>query len=389
MASEEKHYRAVKLRLYPTPEQQVLIEKTFGCCRFVYNHYLAQKIKFWKEQQKSVSWIDCQNHLSKKLKPKHTWLQDVSSQALIWSLRHLDRTYRSFMQGSGFPKFKSKRESCQSYTEGNNSRLKDGRLWLPKLGSLYTAGANDRLLQGRLKSVTVSKIGSGKYFVSALFEIPESVALCKGYQQPLSACGIDFGVVQPLTIANQSRSLVLGKHEREKLILAEKRRQQYQKQFSRKKKGSKNQAKARIKVARAYERESNIRREFQEQTSCLLAKTFKKIIVEDLKLSKMTRQVCRTKDGSPRKNVSAKAGLNRELLRIGYSYLVVRLAAKCKKFGGELVKVSPMFTSQTCSACSHIDKQSRESQSRFRCTSCGFKLNADVNAARNILNKGI
>jgi putative transposase len=200
--------------------------------------------------------------------------------------------------------------------------------------------------------------------------------------------GIDLGVVRPVTVAYENGSAVAGRKASRVLKEKELKRRRYQRQLARKKSGSNNREKARRRVARAYQRERNYRKDWVEKTSTKLATTFRVIIFEDLKLNNMTRSAKGTVD-KPGKNVAAKSGLNRELLRLGIAQLVLRTTQKAERLGGVVIKVDPKFTSQTCSECGVIDKFSRKSQAVFHCNHCGCKLNADKNAARNILARGL
>jgi putative transposase len=200
--------------------------------------------------------------------------------------------------------------------------------------------------------------------------------------------GIDLGVVRPVTVAYENGSAVAGRKASRVLKEKELKRRRYQRQLARKQRGSSNREKSRHKLSRAYQCERNYRKDWVEKTSTKLATTFRVIIFEDLKLNNMTRSAKGTVE-SPGKNVAAKAGLNRELLRLGIAQLVLRTTQKAERLGGLVIKVDPKFTSQTCSECGVIDKSSRKSQAVFHCTSCGHTLNADKNAARNILSRGL
>lgn len=171
--------KAYKYRLYPNKEQEIIINKSIGSCRFVFNHYLAKRISVYKENQKSLSYNDNANNL-KELKKEFEWLNEVDSISLQQTLKDLDQAYKNFFrrvkQGeSGFPKFKSKRNNKQSYRtqfiktiSGGNIRIENNKILLPKLK--WIKFANSRTFNGQIKNVTISKTKTGKYFASVLVE---------------------------------------------------------------------------------------------------------------------------------------------------------------------------------------------------------------------------
>jgi putative transposase len=161
------------------------------------------------------------------------------------------------------------------------------------------------------------------------------------------------------------------------------RRQQLrrlQRRLARARPGSNRRARVKRALARLRAREADTRKDWAEKASTAIARRFDRIRVEDLRISNMTRSAKGTAE-APGRNVRQKAGLNREIMRSGWGLLVRRLEEKAP---GRVEKVTPHFTSQRCSACGHVDPESRESQARFVCTACGFADNADVNAAGNI-----
>ena len=159
--------KAYKYRIYPNKQQEELIQKTFGCCRFVYNTYLAKRIKLYEESKKSLSYVQCANDM-KKLKSELEWLKEVDSTALQSSLKDLDAAYQKFFkEHSGYPKFKSKKTHKFSYKSkctNGNIQYCDKHIKLPKLGMVKTK--NKLMPKGRILNATISQNASGKYFVS-------------------------------------------------------------------------------------------------------------------------------------------------------------------------------------------------------------------------------
>ena len=189
-------------------------------------------------------------------------------------------------------------------------------------------------------------------------------------------------------VSDSGKCVTTGRRFKAALLKKEQRRKHYQRILARKQKGSNNRNKIKRRVARAFRNEANLRTDHNHKCSTKIAQHFHTVVVEDLKVINMTRSAKGTAE-APGTNVAAKAGLNREILRLGWGQFTSFLAYKTARYGGELIRVNPAYTSQACSSCGVVDKASRENQSRFKCVHCGFTLNADHNAARNILAKGL
>jgi transposase len=187
--------------------------------------------------------------------------------------------------------------------------------------------------------------------------------------------GIDRGVAVSAALSTGDLLHAPGLSARE-----QRRMQRLQRRLARAQRGSNRRARVKLAIARLRVRETDRRKDWAEKTSTGIARRFDVIRVEDLQIRNMTRSAKGTA-GSPGRSVRAKTGLNREIMRSGWGLLVRRLQ---DKEPGRVEKIKPAFTSQRCSACGHVDANSRESQARFVCTACGFACNADVNAARNI-----
>ena len=377
----------LKVRLYPTAAQRIMIEKTFGCCRLVYNTMLAKRKEAWSTNKENIH----KNVFITALpatKKKFPWLSEVDSTALQQSLNDMDNAYqRFFKQGNGFPKFKSKHDR-QSFRITMSIQAKGDRLKIGKLGQIRCRNLMDRYNNEKIKNATVSKEPDGRYYASVLIEKDTTIL---DHAHEFLACGIDVGVAKPLTIGweNNSGKLV-AKHTgmvfTNRLAIKEDRRKRYQRQLARKQKGSAGFKRAKRKVARAFATERHYREDWHKKTAHYLCSTFTEIHFEDLNLTGMTKAVKPNADGI-RKGHAAKAGLNRELLRMGFSALMIRVHQKAEQYGTKVVFVDPKHTSQCCSACGHTEKANRKTQSRFKCMSCGFTANADQNASWNILRR--
>jgi len=371
--------RAVKVRLYPNKTQQKLLQKHFGATRYIYNRSLALKKYAYQKFGIKLSATQLINRLP-KLKKRHSWLKEIDSQALQQSIRHLDEAFKHFFrrvksgETPGFPKFKSKKYHKQSFQYPQRVKIKGNKVYLPKIGWIKAKGLRDDLI-GKIKTVTIS-YEAYRYYASILLEIEaEPVKLVR---EPI---GIDVGVVHTITDSNGNHHSIKDyspKYEKElkKLI-------KLQKALARKQRGSKNYQKAKIKLSRQHKRVSNIRYNFLHQVSYKYSEN--QAIVEELNIKAMSKSAKGTMK-NPGKNVKAKAKLNRLILQNGWGMFFTLLEYKTDY---NLIKVNPKQTSQTCSRCGYVDKKNRVSQSRFVCKSCGFAINADVNAAKNILVRGI
>lgn len=244
--------KSYKFRIYPNAEQRIQIEKTFGCCRFVYNYFLAQRINAYKDFGKAILLFEQSRELTKMKKAEETkWLMKVDRDACDRELRHLESAYKNFFHGlkagkyAGFPKFKSKKSNEFSYTTHKmkqNIKVLDDCIQLPKPGLVKCRVSKQ--VEGRILSVTVSKNPSGKYFVSISCTDVEIKPLSKTEK----SVGIDLGVKSFVVDSNG-----LEYPNNKYLAKSEKKLARLQRQLSRKPSGSKRRERTRIKVARLYE----------------------------------------------------------------------------------------------------------------------------------------
>ena len=245
---------------------------------------------------------------------------------------------------------------------------KVGQVWVPKVG--WVRFRWSRAVPSSVKSYRVMMDRAGRWHV-AFVVMPEPIPAPANGQ----LIGIDRGVAvsAALSTGELLRAPTLTVPERKRIV-------RLKRKLARAKRGSNRRKQVKIGIARLLARETDRRKDWAEKASTDIARRFDVIRVEDLKIGNMTRSARGTAD-APGRNLRQKAGLNREILRSGWGLLVRRLEEKAP---GRVEKINPHYTSQRCSACRHVDAESRESQARFACTACGFTLNADVNAARNI-----
>src|SRR4030042_2320042 len=250
---------AYKYRIYPNKEQQIYLAKTFGCTRFIYNKMLADRIEQYKNTSESLKNTPAQ------YKAKFEWLKEVDSLALANAQMNLDRAYKNFFRDKsvGFPKFKSKKTNYSSYTTNNQKGticFYKNYIKIPKLKSMIRIKQH-RLFDGIIKSCTISKVPSGKYYISVLVDAVDIKQLdCID-----SKIGVDLGIKE-FAICSDGKRFDNPKHLRK----SEKRLKKLQKDLSRKKKGSSNRNKARLKVCKLHEKIANQRKDFLQKTSKIL-----------------------------------------------------------------------------------------------------------------------
>ncbi|KAK9674739.1 putative transposase [Popillia japonica] len=361
--------KAYKFRIYPTKDQQTLIQKTFGCCRFVYNRYLAMRIEKYKESKAALGYYECSADLT-KLKTELDWLKAVDSTALQSSLKDLDTAYKNFFrrvkngEKPGFPKFKSKKQNHQSYKTKMNIKVFEDTIKLPKLG--FVSARISQQVQGRILNATVSQNPSGKYFVSICctdVEIPQ-------YEISDKAIGIDMGLTK-FCINSDGEPFENHKY----LAKNQKKLAKLQRQLSRKSKGSNNRNKARIKMARLYEKITNQRNDTLHKLSTQFVKDYDVICVEDLQVKNMVRN----------------HKLAKSINDVSWSEFTRMLKYKCEWQHKALVKIDKFFpSSQLCSCCGTKNPITKDLKVRhWICIDCGAAHERDINAAKNILNEGL
>ena len=363
---ENQMHKAFKFRLVPTPEQEVLLSKHFGCTRFVYNYFLKEKQQHYLDNKKTLNFNNCCSSLTKlKKEESYNWLKEVNAQSTQAALKNLENAYQSFFRKkSKFPRFK-KKSNKNSFHIPQHVYLKDkNHIQIPK----FKEGLKfiiHRELKGEIKSATISRDPSGKYYISILCVVERPN---KGLKTGKNI-GIDLGLKDFLITSEGKRysnPRFLKKYQK-KLAKA-------QKHFSRKEKGSKGRERQRIEVAKIYEKITNSRNDMQHKISSRLVKKYDLIALEDLNVSGMVQN---------RK-------LSKAISDVSWSSFVTKLKYKADWYGRDVVIIDRFYpSSKTCSCCDHIKENLSLDERSWICSKCNVKHDRDVNASKNILRRAL
>lgn len=370
--------KAYKFRLYPTEEQEIFFAKSFGCVRKVYNLMLNDRMKAYEETKKNPS-KKMKFPTPAKYKEEFSFLKEVDSLALANAQLNLDKAYKNFFRDKsvGFPRFKSKKNPVQSYTTNNQKgtvALIDNKfIKIPKLKSLVKIKLH-RQPKGMIKSATISRHSSGKYYISLLCK-EEIIELPKTN----SAIGIDLGITDFVILSNgQKIDNNRFTSKMEKKLKREQRKLSRRALLAKKKAinlfEAKNYQKQKRKVARLHEKVMNQRNDFLNKLSTEIIKNHDIICIEDLNTKGMLRN----------------HKLAKSISDVSWSSFVTKLQYKADWYGRKIIKIDKWFpSSQICSECGHQDGKKSLEIREWTCPICHAHHDRDINASINILTEGL
>ena len=354
--------KAFKYELFPSEEQKSLIEKHFGCSRFIYNWGLELKIKSHSDG-KSISCIDIANQLP-KLKEENQWLKEVNSQSLQMSLRSLDNAFTSFFEKrTDFPKFKARHKSKPRFQCPQHVRVdfETKTVVLPKIKEIPFA--LDRKFDGAIKTTTVSRTPTNRYFVSILVDDGKELP-AKPKVDPKETIGIDLGI-KDFCITSDGEKTGNPSFLRKE----EKRLGHHQRRLSKKKKGGIGYKRQKLVVAKIHERIANRRKDFLHKTSTMLIRENQSICIEDLAVGNMLKNHC----------------LAKSISDVAWGEFRRMLDYKADWQGKNLLTIGRFeSSSKTCSKCGYVNRELTLSDREWICPVCRIKHDRDVNAAKNI-----
>ena len=360
--------KAYRYRIYPNKQQEELIQKTFGCVRFVYNYYLNKRKVLYETEKVSFTYNMCSKDLT-SLKKENGWLKEPDKDSLQKSLKDLDIAYQKFFrEHTGYPKFKSKKDRYKSYRTNctnNNIRFEAKYIRLPKLGLIKIR--DKQIPQGRILNATISQEPDGRYYCS----------LCctdiqiEQYPKTNKNVGIDLGICDFAILSDGSKIENPRFYEK-----SEKKLAKLQRELSRKAIGGSNWNKVRIKVAKLQAHISNQRKDFLQKLSTVIVKDFDIIAMEDLDVMSM-------------KETDSKIR-NKRIDDVSWSEFRRMITYKSQWYGKQLVIIDRYYpSSQICYYCGYRDGKKSEDIRNWVCPNCHSELDRDINASINILNEGL
>lgn len=354
-------HKTYKYKLRLSQSQERIITEWIHTCRYVYNIALETKIYAYKAHGSNLSSFDLFKQIT-DCRKEVEWIKTVSYKVLEDAIERMDKSFKSFFKGGGYPRF-AIRDKYNSITFKSIKKVSDYVFKLPKIGEVKIF--KDRLIHGDLRRATIIKEPDGFYIcILTIQQVSVSVKPIHDSQ----VVGLDMGLAYFLStsdgiqVENPRHTL---KYEKQLRI--------EQRSLARKKKGSKSREKQKSKVQKLYQKITRVREDFLHKQSKMIVNQYSLISVEDLKVSNMIKW----------------GYMGKHIADVSWSTFFNQLEYKSKWYGSEFVKVDPKYTSQTCSECGCVDAKSRKSQSEFECVECKFKGNADVNASIEILKRGL
>jgi putative transposase len=371
-----------KYKLKPDNNQIILLNKHFGCIRFIYNYFLNERKKEYETNNQTLNYYDNTKALTElKHSNEYIWLNEICAQSLQQSLKHLDGAYNGFFKGrTKFPNFKSKHNK-NSFCVPQAVKLINNKLYIRK----FKGGIGviiDRKFKGIIKQCTITKTPTNEYFVSILVET-EHVKLPKTNK----SIGIDLGL-KDFAITSEGFKYKNNKYTKQ----YEKKLKKAQQHLSKKTKNSKKFEQQRLKVVKIYKKITNSRVDNLHKVSTDLIKKYDIICLEDLNIKGMSTR-CKPKQDKNGKYLSngqsAKSGLNKSISNASWGTFVEMLNYKANWNDKQIVKINRFYpSSKTCHICGYINQDLNLSIREWKCPKCGIVHDRDINAAKNILKEG-
>ncbi|WP_319507419.1 IS200/IS605 family element RNA-guided endonuclease TnpB [uncultured Methanolobus sp.] len=357
---------AYKYRMYPTKEQEEMFFQHFGACRYIYNWALEQKIKTYEQDGKSISRFDLNKGISMlKRDGEHEWLKDVNSQSLQGATLNLDNAFTNFFrEKKGFPKFKSRKNPVQAFNVPQNYKVdfENNRIYLPKIGNVKTI-LHRQYGDGDLKTATVSRTPTGKYYISILVDDGAEIPKKPGFSIN-DTVGVDVGI-KDFAITSNGDKIDNPRHLKNSM----KRLKVLSKRLSKKQKCSKNRNKARHQVAKLHEKISNQRHDFQHKVSTKLISENQAIAVETLNVSGMLKNHC----------------LAQHIADASWTSFITKLEYKAEWYGKTILRIGRFEPStKICNVCGYYNGSITLADREWECPDCNTHHDRDINAAINI-----
>ncbi|WP_018405014.1 RNA-guided endonuclease InsQ/TnpB family protein [Marinobacter gelidimuriae] len=372
-----KRLQAFKFQIEPNGEQIRAMRQYAGNARKIWNLALNRQQELHTAGEKFTNSFGMNNWLP-AWKQEFSYLCDSPSQTLQQVTKDLAAAYKNFFEKrADFPQFKKKGRSSDSFRFPQGFEIDEAnrRIRLPKLG--WIRYRKSRGIIGLAKNITVSCV-AGKWYASIQTE--------REVGQPIhpstSIVGLDAGITLFATLSDGTMFEPVNALRTSAAKMAK-----YQRRMSRKVKFSRNWKKAKARITKLHQRVAHTRNDFLHKTSNIISKNHAMVVIEDLKVTNMSKSASGTLE-APGRSVKAKSGLNKSILDQGWGEFRRQLEYKQAWLGGEVFAVNPRNTSRTCPACGHISAENRKTQSQFDCVECGYAENADLNAAINILRAG-
>lgn len=355
----------LKYRIYPSEEQKILLEKHFGCTRLVYNLGLECKTMAWNSgSKKNLSYFDLTKQLP-ELKTEFDFFKEVNAQSLESALRNLDTAYKNFFRTNAkFPKFK-KKSNMQSFQCRQAVAVGKNKLYIPKFREGIKIVLH-RPIKGRIKTTTISRTPTNKYFASLTIETKKDFPEKK---TPSNAIGLDLGI-KSFAVLSDGTKFDNPQYLRSSLD----KLKWLQSRFSKKKRGSNRSKRFRLRIAKQHEKIANQRKDFLHKLSTNLIKNHDAICIERLVVSNMV------------KNHNLALSIN----DCGWNMFVKMLKYKADWYGKNVLQIDTFEpSSKACSACGYINSKLELKDREWLCPNCGSVLDRDINAAKNILQYGL